>query len=113
MTDNNLARTERIRDLNDKFRQTFEGGRVMITQGVRAKGEAHAMIALSMVRTFTAFDEGDDPFQEHDFGAFNLKDEKHFWKIDYYDTSVEYGSEDPSDPDKTTRVLTLMLASEY
>jgi hypothetical protein len=54
-----------------------------------------------------------DPHGEHDFGNFTLAGRKFFWKIDYYDAAMEFGSEDPADPSKTTRVLTIMLASEY
>jgi Protein of unknown function (DUF3768) len=42
-----------------------------------------------------------------------LVSETFFWKMDYYDESCTYGSEGPCDPDKTTRVRTLMLAQDY
>ena len=39
--------------------------------------------------------------------------QKLFWKIDLYDCDYEYGSPDPENPDKTRRVLTIMLSGEY
>jgi Protein of unknown function (DUF3768) len=65
------------------------------------------------VETFSAFTGDNDPWHEHDFGAFEHDGEKIFFKIDYYSKDLEHGSEDPADPSKTTRVLTIMLASEY
>jgi hypothetical protein len=62
---------------------------------------------------FDAFTEGDDPYGEHDFGAFDLDGTRYFWKIDYYDHDLEHGSDDPSDPEKTRRVLTIMRADKY
>jgi hypothetical protein len=51
--------------------------------------------------------------REHDFGSFELSGETFFWKIDCYDERCEFGSEDAADPEKTTRVLTIMFAGEY
>src|SRR5229473_2433665 len=106
-------RTERIRDLNDAFRRTFSGGRVMMSCGVAELPDMVKANALLLVASFEQFTKDNDPRGEHDFGSFELVNRKFFWKIDYYDQSCEFGSEDPSDPKQTTRVLTLMLASEY
>ena len=70
-------------------------------------------LALSKMRAFNDFTPDNDPHSEHDFGSFDLAGEKFFCKIDYYQLSMEGGSEDASDPKKTTRVLTLMLAEDY
>ena len=85
----------------------------MMTSGVSALGPIHIATLLQLLRAYDRFDEGNDPHGEHDFGAFDHDGNKLFWKIDYYDLSLAFGSEDPADPTKTTRVLTLMLAQEY
>jgi hypothetical protein len=85
----------------------------MIRSGVDAFTTDTKAKALELVRTFHQFGDDNDPHGEHDFGSFNLADNTLFWKIDYYDERCEFGSEDPSDPKRTTRVLTLMLSSEY
>jgi uncharacterized protein DUF3768 len=114
MTDAPDTKTSnRIRVLNDNFRSTFVGGQVVMSAGVAALPldvKSHAFIGI---QTFSDFNEGNDPYGEHDFGWFEVAGEKFFWKIDYYDSDMTFGSEDPSDPEKTTRVLTIMFAEEY
>jgi len=104
---------ERIRDLNDAFRRSFTGGKVMMTAGIAAMTDEVRAEVFDRVRTFEAFNADNDPRGEHDFGNFEIDRRKLFWKIDHYDAAMEFGSEDPADPSKTTRVLTIMLASEY
>jgi len=103
----------RIRFLNDRLRTMGIGGKVLITQGIQALSEPDRHLVILMVRAFDAFTEDNDPQLEHDFGSFDHAGRKIFWKIDYYDPSMEWGSEDPSDDEKTVRVLTIMLADEY
>jgi Protein of unknown function (DUF3768) len=107
------VRRDRIRDLNDAFRRSGDGGRVLFTAGVSNLGVAFSHLALGLVRRFDKFDADNDPHGEHDFGAVELQGHKLFWKIDYYDKALEYGSDDAADPDQTTRALTVMLAEEY
>ena len=105
--------SNKIALLNDAFRKSFSGGKVMMTAGVDALPDMVKCAALHEVVTFKAFTEDNDPHGEHDFGSFELCSRRFFWKIDCYDERCEYGSEDPADPAKTTRGLTLMLAEEY
>ena len=113
MSDLATAHAERIRILNDNFRSTFIGGQVLLTCGVSELPIDVTAEALLMVKTFKDFTRDNDPYDEHDFGGFEVAGDKFFWKIDYYDIGCRGGSEDPADPDKTARVLTIMLAQEY
>ena len=102
-----------IATLNDNFRHTFIGGQVLLTAGISAMSSEDKANIMSLVQNFNDFNEGNDPYAEHDFGSFDYKDEKILWKIDYYDQNNKYMSEDPSNPDITNRVLTIMTVYEF
>ena len=107
----------RIAALNDAFRKNpFNRslGKLYMTAGVNAHGPEFVARAIATVIAFDAFTNDNDPHLEHDFGSFDLDGEKLFWKLDYYSTDdPDLGSEDPSDPSKTERARTIMLAEEY
>ena len=106
-------KTKRIRELNDAFRRTFSGGKVVMTASVASLPDMVRANALLEVARFDDFTAENDPHHEHDFGSFELCGRAFFFKVDYFDANMEFGSEDPSDPTKTARVLTLMLAEDY
>src|SRR6266852_5591453 len=68
--EDHMDKTARIRELNDAFRRTFVGGRVMLTAGVDALADAEKAAVLAKVRTFDAFSGDNDPHNEHDFVSF-------------------------------------------
>ena len=103
----------KIAFLNDGLRRTFARGKVVMTAGVAALSEEELTRVLQRVRHFDEFTTDNDPHGEHDFGNFELAGVKYYFKIDYYSTDMQGGSEDPADPEKTTRVLTIMRADEY
>lgn len=103
-----------IARLNDTLRTTFLTGSVVLTTGIRALPDQMQAEIITRVRTYDRFTPDDDPYGEHDFGAFEIEGAgRVFWKIDYYDLSLCFGSADPADPKQTRRVLTIMLAEEY
>ena len=102
-----------IKTLNDNLRKHLIGGKIVLTQGIEAKTYEEIAEIMLKIRDFNNFTLDNDPNNEHDFGSFDYKGEKIFWKIDYYDKNYQYLSEDPSNPAITNRVMTVMLASEY
>ncbi len=103
--------TSTIALLNDLARVTMSDCRVVITQGIAAMNDLDAIMAK--VQAFNDFNERNDPYGEHDFGAVQFAGQTVFWKIDCYDLDLCMHSPDPADPTVTQRVLTVMLGSEY
>ena len=107
------AKRAKIRALNDAFRKTFWGGRVMMTAGVAALENPVRNAVVEKIKAFDAVDDDNDPWGEHDFVGVELDGQTYFAKIDYYDRKLEAHSEDAADPEKTCRVMTIMLAEEH
>ena len=106
----------KIAELNDRLRQNiFSPGKnkVVITDGVVALSLVNRMDLFKKISEFKDFNADNDPYKEHDFGRVEHNGVNYFFKIDYYDMSMKYASDDPSDPNITTRVLTIMRADEY
>ena len=105
-------KSAQIRALNDRLRKSLTGGRVVMTRAVSTLPDAVRARAIELTRMFDEFTPDNDPQGEHDFGSFEIEGQNFVFKHDYYDKAMTCGSEDPGDPDKTTRVLTIMLADE-
>ena len=85
----------------------------MLTEGIQNLPEDLRFKILQQVRSFDDFTPDNDPYGEHDFGAFSVQGHRGYWKFDYYDRNTQWGSPDSSDPEQTNRVLTILLAEEY
>ena len=107
------TRTERICALNDRLRTTGEGGNVVITCGLAALDAEVLAKIITAIQRFDWFTAENDPYGEHDCAITEVAGERVMFKIDYYDRALQGHSPDASNPDVTTRVLTIMLASEY
>ena len=83
MTD--LVDVSRIRDLNDQLRRSLNGGVLVMTRGIINIGAKRQMEILSAIAAYDAFDPGDDPYGEHDFGALTVEGERVLFKIDHLD----------------------------
>ena len=124
------SQRERIARLNDLARRAMGVACTAVaTVGFRSLPVADQSRVRELIEAFDAFDEDNDPHGERDFGTiYQLADghwtterprlhdderERVFWKLDYYDRDLQFGSEDAANPAVTRRVLTIMLADEY
>jgi hypothetical protein len=107
------TKTEQIRTLNDQLRKHFVGRTAVMTPGVAALGQDAVERIVQTIAVFDDFCHANDPHEEHDFGAFDADGQRIFFKIDYFDKALTCHSPDPSDPEVTERVITIMLAEEY
>src|SRR5687768_8402924 len=73
-----LMSVEQIRALNDAFRTTMTGGKVLLTAGVEALPSNVKALVLRRVATFSEFTADNDPHGEHDFGSFEIAGSKLF-----------------------------------
>lgn len=84
-----------------------------MTAGVKALGQWTMNAAVEAIRNFEEFSQDNDPHNEHDFGEVVVNGQRVWFKIDAYDNDLRYGSPDPTDPNVTTRVMTILLPEEY
>lgn len=123
MTDH-TALTRRLNDMTRSQPEIANASWVM-TQGVAAllisddgddppKPDAARFAMLrATLAAFNHWPKGNDPYEEHDFGAFDLFGERLFFNIDYYHPDHDTLAPVPSSIELCRRVLTIMLADEY
>ena len=111
--------TSRIAALNDRVRLGLDSkARIVMTAtclatlagdgGVVSEALAQATV-LSAIRRYVFKPEDG---AERARGEFAVGGTIVRFKIDYYDPSLEWGSEDPTDAAATTRVMTIMLPGD-
>jgi hypothetical protein len=98
-----MDRRAKIVALNDQLRTSFKGGRVQITKSVYELDDRLRGRALSVLARCDKFHAE----SEHDWGTFIFAGFSFEWRIEYRGKDGKGISPDPTDPDKTFRVLTL------
>jgi hypothetical protein len=100
---------------NDLLRSTFHPryGKVVMTRAVADLEPEKRQRLFRAVREFSDFTEDNNPHGERDMAFFEVDGRKWYYKIDYYDLKMKFGSPDASDPTKTCRILTIAAAEDY
>ncbi|GFE67097.1 DUF3768 domain-containing protein [Litoreibacter roseus] len=111
-----------VAEQNDRFRKASVGvategpippGRVMMTRGIAEQSDTFKEKLFAAIGAYGTFNEDSDPYGWHEMGVMEIDGVTVWFKLDLYDENYEYGSADPTDPQFTRRVMTLLLPSEY
>lgn len=109
-----MNKQQRIAELNDLCRKAPGiAGRLVQTSGICALPPEVQSAIRERVEMFDDFTPDNDPYGERDFGSFIYAGQRIIWKIDYYAPDLMHHSDNPADPARTVRVLTIMLAEEW
>jgi hypothetical protein len=88
------AATARIAHLNDLCRTAMGvASHLVQAAGINSLPAAVQSAIRDRVERFAEFTPDNDPYGEHDFGAFEHAGERIFWKIDYYNPTLDGGSD--------------------
>lgn len=113
-----IDRTEAIACLNDRARLGLDPtARIVFTHASIATfcdpdSIEVLVVQAQLLAAFRACSFAEDS-PERDFASIEFRGHKVWLKIDAYDRNLEFGSEDPADASVTTRVVTILLPSDY
>lgn len=98
--------------LYDHFRKTAEAGIVSISWGIHMLGRAEVDTIMKKLGGAEG-DSNCDVGGELDNGEITVISRRIYWEINYYNKAFDDISLDSTDPDQTTRFMTLLLISEF
>lgn len=99
-----------IAQLNDEHRKL---GVYFLTPGCLSLKDTDVIKLVKAVKSYSDFNEDNDPYKERDFGIVYVNNQQYFWKIDYYNLEGNDLSPDPTNRALSKRVLTIMKAEEH
>ncbi len=112
---NTVEKSMQIAKLNDDLRINghVRNGRVIAVGSLVQADETLRNKVVAVMREFKDFNDDNDPYGEHDFGAFEVDGEQFMFKIDYFALDEETASEHPEDQASTMRICSVFFARDY
>ena len=107
------TRQSKIRKLNNEFRRSGLNGLTISSRGVRALDKEMRDSIINTIRGIDELPPSNDPDNTDSLGSILVGEHLVFWTIEAFDLDLICSSRDPSDPNVTRRVMTIMLAEEY